>query len=220
MGWLKRILGSSVGQKAIVGLTGVALVLYLIIHMVENLQVFGPNEGVGINAWANTLHALPFLPIIEFGLFAVFVIHIGLTIKLARDNRAARATRYQSHGTKRDAKVRVAQSRTMAFSGIVVLGFLFLHVWDFRLQHETITEGIGLAATIKSNLQVWWRAVIYLLGVSLITWHMAHGISSASRSFGVNHSKWTPVIVKGGTVVAVLIGLGFAAIPVWALLTR
>lgn len=220
MGWLGKILGSTVGQKVVVGLTGLALALFVVAHLLENLLVMGPNGGEALNKWAAFLHSLPILPLIEIGLFAMLLIHIGLTIKLTRENRASRGSRYAAIGTKRADKLGVLASRTMPISGIIVLLFLALHLWDFRLDREGTEAVGGIATAVGEKLQVWWRAGIYVVGVSVIAWHLSHGIQSAFRSLGINHSKWTPVIAKGGSAIALLIGIGFVIIPLWALFIR
>ncbi|MEZ4268072.1 MAG: succinate dehydrogenase cytochrome b subunit [Myxococcota bacterium] len=220
MGWLRKILGSTVGQKVVVALTGLALALFVVFHMLENLMVMAPDGGAALNKWAAFLHSLPILPLIEIGLFSMLIIHIGLTIKLTRENQASRGSRYASTGTKRTDKVGVLASRTMPISGVIVLLFLALHIWDFRLDREGTEAVGGIATAVGDKLAVWWRAGIYIVGVSVIAWHLSHGIQSAFRSFGLNHSKWTPIIVKGGTALAVVIGIGFAAIPLWALFIR
>jgi succinate dehydrogenase / fumarate reductase cytochrome b subunit len=220
VGWLGKILGSTVGQKVIVGLTGLALFLFVLIHLVENLMVMGPNGGQALNEWAAFLHSLPILPLLEIGLFSMLLIHIGLTVKLTRANLASRGSRYASTGTKRTDKLGVLASRTMPISGVIVLAFLALHIWDFRLDREGTEAVGGISIAIGNKLAVGWRAAIYMVGVSVIAWHLSHGIQSAFRSFGVNHSKWTPVIVKAGSALALIIGIGFVAIPLWALFIR
>ncbi len=220
VGWLGKILGSTVGQKVVVGLTGLALAAFVLLHVLENLLVMGPNGGQALNEWAAFLHSLPILPLLEIGLFSMLVIHVGLTIKLTRENRASRGTRYAATGTKRNDKLGVLASRTMALSGVIVLAFLALHIWDFRLDREGTEVAGGIANAIGTKLNVGWRAAIYIVGVSVIAWHLSHGIQSAFRSLGVNHSKWTPIIAKGGSAIALLIGLGFVAIPLWALFIR
>jgi succinate dehydrogenase / fumarate reductase cytochrome b subunit len=217
--WLGKILGSTVGQKVVVALTGLALVAFVIIHLLENLMVMGPDGGAALNRWAAFLHSLPILPLLEIGLFSMLIIHIGLTIKLTRDNQASRGSRYAAVGTKRTDKAGVLASRTMPISGIIVLVFLALHLWDFRLDREA-SEAVGVAAAVGNKLGVWWRALIYIAGVAVLSWHLSHGVQSAFRSLGVSHSKYTPAIVKTGTAIAVVVGLGFAAIPLWALFIR
>ena len=87
-----RILGSSVATKLLIGLTGLTLFLYLVVHIVGNLMVFG--GPAFFNQYAYTLEGNPFLPIVEVGLLLIVVVHTFKTIRMFLNNRRARPVRY------------------------------------------------------------------------------------------------------------------------------
>ncbi|MGM0576376.1 MAG: succinate dehydrogenase cytochrome b subunit [Myxococcota bacterium] len=219
MSWLKRIFGSTIGKKLVVGLTGLALVVFLIIHLAGNMQYFvGPDA---LNEYADGLHKLPGFVVLEVGLILIFLIHIGFTISLILDNRKAKGSKYQAAGlnTKRTSVSQTLASRMMGVSGIIVLGFLILHVIDFRVPHaEIIASEGGLSAAMDAKLGQVWRGAIYVIGSLLVGWHVFHGFQSSFRSFGYNHSKFTPWLQKIGAFLAVLFGAGFALFPIWIIL--
>lgn len=216
MAWLTRTLKSTIGRKWIVGLTGLALVGFLVGHMAGNLQIFLPSNQ--FNDYAHSLHGAWFFPVVEYGLIAVFLVHIALVIGLAIQNRKARGGQgYHTTATKQKKSLasRFWASKTMVASGLILIAFLVVHVLDFRLRHDEITN---LQADVIGRLAEPWRAVLYIAGSLLAAWHMFHGFQSAFRSLGVVNKKWTPIIEKLGVGLSVLIGLGFTAIPVWILI--
>ncbi|MBF93651.1 MAG: succinate dehydrogenase [Myxococcales bacterium] len=216
---MMRLLRSGIGTKILVAVTGLGLVGFLASHVAGNMNIFlPPRKGQpAIEAYADQLHHIPGFIFIELGLVAMFVGHIMLTLMLVLQNRQAKGSRYAVQATKQQRSGNLA-SRTMAISGIIVLVFLVVHVSDFRLQRELITNSGGLEANLLEKLAVPWRAALYVVGSILISFHMTHGIASAFRSFGLAHEKYTPIIEKAGYTLGIVIGLGFASIPIYALI--
>src|SRR5438105_6144599 len=87
-----RVFSSSVGTKLVIGVTGLALFLYLVLHIAGNLMVFG--GPAFFNKYAYTLEGNPLLPIVELGLLAIFLIHIFKTVRMFLQNQQARPVRY------------------------------------------------------------------------------------------------------------------------------
>ncbi len=220
MGWLKSFVASTIGQKFVVGLTGLALVLFLIIHGLGNLNIFGGAES--LNGYATKLHSIPGFLVVELGLLGMFVVHILMTIRLVMANKVARGSGYAVKSSKRsEGKLAYLASKTMPISGLIVLAFLVIHVLDFRL-NPSLFQGEGAAPEGKSTLydlvitelSVGWKAGLYVVASLLIGWHMFHGIQSAARSLGVNHSRFTPLIIRGGAGLAWLLAILFAVFPI------
>jgi len=217
---LKRIFDSTIGQKALVGLTGLGLVGFLITHLVGNLTMYAGNDGESFNAYSQALHDLgPLLYAAEIGLLTIFIAHIVLVARLVLKQReSGGGGRYAVANTKRDGgKLGLKSSRMMAVSGTIVLVFIVVHIWDFRLQLEPDTN---LFEMVKTALQEPWRMGLYVVGSFLVGWHVFHGFQSAFRSLGVNHSSWTPALEKAGAWLAVIFGLGFASFPLWIFFTQ
>jgi len=211
---------SGIGRKALVAISGLGLVGFLIAHLSGNLLIYkNPEAGEQhpLNEYAENLHSVPGFTFIELGLLFLFVLHIALVISLTLENRRARGpVGYSVSKTKRKSGLLNAlASRTMAISGVTVLVFLAVHIADFRLKRG---GDEGPAEMIMTALSEPWRAALYVIGSLLVGWHLFHGFQSAFRSMGVNHPKYTPWIVGVGTFLAVVIALGFASIPVWVFL--
>lgn len=227
MSWFTQIWSSSVGKKVLVAVTGLGLLGFLFGHIFGNLHLFW--GGDELNEYAMHLHEYWFLPLAEIGIIAMFIVHIGLVIKLTLENRSARgAQRYAVHKSKKPS-FSYFTSRMMLVSGLIVLTFLVVHILDYRLERAAHDEALAqclaagtviaecnhtIGAEVLTSLQVPWRAALYTLGSLLIGWHLFHGIQSAFRSFGVAHDKWTPVINKAGATIGIVLGLLFASIPV------
>jgi len=215
--WLKRTFGSSVGTKLLVGLTGLGLVGFLIAHLTGNLLIY-VDGGQALNRYADGLHQLPGFQVMELGLMGCFVLHIVMTIRLSLANRAAKGITSQARGTKRtEGLLGLLASKTMAISGLIVLVFLVIHIWDFRLQRDPALDVANLIFETLSNPL---HAALYAVGSILVAWHLSHGFQSAFRSLGFNHPDLTPMLVKLGSLLAILLGVGFASIPVWIAFLR
>ena len=212
---------STVVRKWIVGLSGLALVGFLVGHMAGNVLIY--KEGA-MNAYAKGLHEIALLPLIEIGLLLMFILHIGLVIgHVLQSNKARGPSTYNVSASKRKegGMFELISAKAMAISGIIVLAFLVVHILDFRLQREEI-EGVagGVEAYTKTTLAVGWKAILYAVASLLVGWHIFRGIQSGFRSIGFYHAKYTPVIHKAGRALSVIVGLGFASVPLWILFTQ
>src|SRR6266699_4960850 len=120
---------SSVGKKMIVAITGIILILFVIGHLLGNLQIFiGPDW---INGYSQHLRDLgPLLWAIRLFLLTTVVIHIWVTIQLAIENRRARPEAYID---RRYVKATVA-SRHTVMSGLIVLAFIIYHLAHFTVR--------------------------------------------------------------------------------------
>jgi succinate dehydrogenase / fumarate reductase cytochrome b subunit len=208
---------SSVGRKMIVAVTGIILLLFVIGHLLGNLQIFlGPDW---INGYAQHLRDLGiFLWVIRGFLLLAVILHIYFTILLAIENRRARPQRYAE---KEHVKATFA-SRHMAMSGLVVLAFLLYH-----LAHFTVRVTDPRFALLKADplnhydvysmmvygFQNYYVSGFYVLGMWLLALHLSHGSSSFFQSLGFNNQKLAPRLARGGRILAWLIFIGYTAIP-------
>lgn len=210
--WFANALDSSVGRKALMALTGLFLFVFLIGHLAGNLTLFFDADGTAFNAYVEKIKSFGALVYVaEVGLAALFLAHIALGIRLTLQNREARRQKYvvrATHGRETPA------SGSMIVTGLVVGGFLIVHLFDFRFD-DGFTE--DPAALVKETLHGPLRALIYLLAMVALALHLSHGIRSAFQSLGASHPRWNVVLERTGTALAVLIGLGFAAFPVYFL---
>lgn len=210
-----RFYQSSIGKKVIVALTGAALVLFVIAHMIGNLLIFaGPDA---INAYAKGLADLgPLLWLARLGLLAAAVLHITATIQLTIANKAARP---QEYGMKEYRRA-TSGSRTMIWSGVIILVFLIYHLCHF-------TWGVANGYYDKENTRYflpdgshnvynmvvdgfsWFpAALLYLVGMALLFRHLGHGIASMFQTLGLTTPKARPLIEGAGNVVALALFAG------------
>jgi len=206
----------------IVAVTGIILILFVIGHLLGNLQIFlGPEW---INGYSQHLHDLgPILWAIRIFLLATVIIHIYVTIRLAIDNRRARPEAYQE---KRHIKATFA-SRHMVMSGLIILAFVIYH-----LAHFTVRVTDRRFALLKMDpsghydvysmmvygFQNPYVTAFYVLGLFLLTLHLSHGSSSFFQSLGLNNQKLAPRLAAGGRIFAWLLFIGYTSIPVAVLL--
>ncbi len=212
MSWLERFLHSSIGRKALMAVTGLLLIGYLVLHLAGNLTLYADEKGESFNTYAESIAGNPLLPLAEVGLLALFLVHIGLGVRVALANREARKAGYR---VRTSLGQRTFSSSTMLVTGVLVLVFLVVHVYDFRLPKLMGSpEAADLALLVKRRLASPIGAGIYLLGVGALGLHLAHAFQSAFQTLGVNHPRYRPLIARAGLALAVLLFLGFASFPI------
>jgi succinate dehydrogenase / fumarate reductase cytochrome b subunit len=213
-------LGSSVGTKLLIGITGLALFLYLVIHIAGNLIVFlGPDA---FNKYAYTLEGNPLIPVIEIGLLLIFLIHVYKTIRMFLHNQHARPVRYAMKKYAGRPSRKSLASSTMIVSGLWLLVFIIIHVKAFRYgtEYEWPAGGRDLYRLEMENFANPLTVGFYVLSMVIVGSHLWHGIASAFQSLGADQPKWTPRLLVAGKVIAVLIAGGFIVIAVWAYLNH
>jgi len=222
MSTLLRVFSSSVGTKLLIGLTGLALFAYLVLHLLGNAVIFaGPDV---FNRYSDTLISNPLILPIEIGLAAIFLLHIYKAIANYLGNQAARPIRYAKSRNAGHTSRKSAASSTMIWSGLVLLLFVVVHVKQFKYGTWYETAGPApirdLARTeIEIFSQPLWVA-FYVACTLVAGLHLRHGIASAFQSIGVDHPVYTRRLTTLGIIFAVVIGGGLAVIPIWVYLTR
>lgn len=223
MKWITKLLTSSLGQKLIMSLTGIFLILFLIVHLAGNLQLLAHDNGESFNIYAAFMSHNPFIRVISIGLYTFIVLHAVQGMALYFTNRKAKGP-YSSKG-----KVDGADwpSRNMALLGILIFAFLLLHMGDFWWKmrftdslplvnysgHDQPVEDIF--SRVHVAFQELWIVIVYLIGVIALAFHLVHGFQSAFQTLGLNHKKYTPVIKGIGWIYAILFPLGFAILPLY-----
>jgi succinate dehydrogenase / fumarate reductase cytochrome b subunit len=213
---------SSVGKKMIVAVTGIILILFVIGHLLGNLQIFlGP---AWINGYSEHLRELgPFLWLIRIFLLVTVIVHIYVTIRLAIDNRRARPEAYID---KEYVKATFA-SRHMVMSGLIVLAFIIYHIAHFTVRVTDPRFALLKADPLNHydvysmmvyGFQNYFVSAFYVLGLWLLALHLSHGSSSFFQSLGLNNKTLTPRLAFGGRVFAWLLFIGYTSIPVAVLL--
>lgn len=213
--WLIRALSTTVGQKLVMGATGLLLCGFLVVHLAGNLLLFQGPEAY--NHYAHKLHDNELLPLAEAGLLVLFLLHIILAFTTAGANTMARPVGYREKQSKLSSGLMVQPHNYMFVTGVIVLGFLLLHLADMRLaelgwrfKYDSEATPAAHAIQVLSDPV---SATVYLLGSLVLGVHLLHGFQSAFKSLGLNHPKYTPFITKLGVLFAAVIGIGFASLP-------
>ncbi|HJM56394.1 MAG TPA: succinate dehydrogenase cytochrome b subunit [Planctomycetota bacterium] len=214
--WIGRFLSSSVGKKTVLAVTGLSLVGFLVAHLLGNFSLY--TGGIeGFNEYAAALEDLGgLLMAAEVGLFALFVIHMGLALRIVRENRLARQEAYRVNATMGSS---TAASRSMAITGLIVLLFLIVHIIDFRVP-TLLGDMDNLGEAVVQRLASPVGATIYLLGILALGLHLRHAIQSALQTLGIQHPNWSPFLRAGAMALAAALALGFASFPIYCLLSE
>jgi succinate dehydrogenase / fumarate reductase, cytochrome b subunit len=203
---------STNGKKAVMAVTGAILFLFVIGHLLGNLQIFDGRDR--LNAYGAFLKNLgELLWIVRLGLIAAVLLHIVATIQLALRNQKARPVGYK---VKKSVASNYAD-RTMYWSGPIVLAFVIFHLLQFTAGYihpeSQFIEG-DVYHNVVAGFSVWWVSVWYIFSMILLGFHLRHGLWSMFQSLGVNHPRHTPVLQQAALWIAILITVGYISIPV------
>ncbi|MFD9737516.1 succinate dehydrogenase cytochrome b subunit [Umezawaea sp. NPDC059074] len=196
-----RLYRSTVGKKAVMAVTGVALLLFVVGHMVGNLAIFsGPAAIDGYAAW---LREIGIVWPLRFGLVIVVGLHMVAAVQLARRARKARPQGYE-HGRRPQSYA----ARTMRWGGVVIALFVVYHLLD-------LTAGVanphGVQGEVYNNLvadfRLWYVVLAYTIAVLALGLHLRHGVWSALQSLGVTTSRSIALVVAG------VICAGYLSVP-------
>jgi succinate dehydrogenase / fumarate reductase cytochrome b subunit len=212
-------LGSSIGKKILVALTGAVLVVFVLGHLVGNLLIFaGPDA---INEYGHFLQTVGHgmgVWVARIGLLACAVIHVVLTIQLTKENRAARTERYGRPKTIQAT----TSSLIMIFTGLMLLAFIIYHLMHFTFHvpndYGTYTTSLH-GETVHDVYRMmiagfsWWPAsLFYLISMALLCSHLSHGVSSMFQTLGLATARTWPFFRTFGRLYAAVIFLGNALI--------
>jgi succinate dehydrogenase / fumarate reductase cytochrome b subunit len=227
---ITNIFASSLGKKYIMAVSGVVLFLFVVGHLLGNLQIFlGPEV---INRYGHMLQSNPELiwPVRLF-LLLMIGLHIWSAAWLTAANRAARPVAYVEYKSPGATYA----SRTMFMSGIIVFVFIVYHLLHYtvrvpsvNLVHQNFAGNEfaeplkGLPAEMQQNIFKMmvvgfsniWVSAFYVLGVGLLCLHLSHGVSAMFQSLGWRNRTYTPILDKASRIVAALIFLGYISIPI------
>jgi succinate dehydrogenase / fumarate reductase cytochrome b subunit len=221
MSSFRRVFSSSVGTKLLIGLTGLLLFAYLLLHLAGNLIILAGRDT--FNTYSHALISNPLLVPVEIGLLLIFLLHIYKAVTNYVRNQRARPVQYQKKEWAHYTSRKSVSSTTMIWTGLVILLFVVIHVSQFKYGAYYETGSPPVRDLYRTEVDVFhlpvWVA-FYVVCVVLVALHLRHGIASAFQSIGLSHPVYTRRIVVWGTVLAVVIGAGFAIIPIWVYFAR
>jgi succinate dehydrogenase / fumarate reductase cytochrome b subunit len=208
MNWFFRAFSTSVGKKYLMAASGLLFLVFLATHLLGNLSIYGgPKAFV---SYAEHLHALgKLLVVAEVGLIVALIIHLTTAIFLFFENRRARPVRYK---VDKGGGGRTLSSQTMPYTGLLILGFIGVHLATFSHHFvDQTTRNIYQIAKAVFSQDIY--LIIYVIGVLVVAFHVRHGLWSAFQTVGANHPKYMPFIEKASTVFAIIVAIGFGSLP-------
>ena len=214
MSSLSKAFTSSIGRKFVMGLTGLFLISFLIVHVSINALIFLNDGGETFNVAADFMAHNIVIRIMEVGLFVGIILHIVQAIMLTSQNNAARPQKYAYNKASANSKW---YSRSMGLLGTLILMFLVLHLYHFWWPTKVAVYTHETHNTFQNIVMIFqelWVVAVYVLGVISLGYHLLHGFQSSFQTMGWNHKKWTPVVKTVGVWFSIIVPVIFALMPI------
>lgn len=210
-----QLFSSSIGRKAVIAVTGLLMVLFVVGHLLGNLTIFwGPS---GINAYAMHLHELaPIVWTTRIVMGLAVVLHIVLSIQLTLENQAAKPQKY---AVSKSLRATFA-SKNMIWTGLALGAFIGYHLLQFTFR---VTPGLTLGTDALQRFDVYSMVVaslrnvlvgiVYLVAMVSLWLHLSHGVQSVFQTLGLSNATLLPRYEVVGKVLSAIFLAGFGAIP-------
>lgn len=225
MGWFTKFITSSLGQKLVMSLTGLFLILFLCVHLYGNMQLFRNDEGFAYNAFTKFMVHNPLIELIAYLLYIFILLHSIQGIALWIQNRRSRGPNAYAVKVTKTTGTNSFASRNMAFLGLLIFVFLGIHMGDFwwamkndaipTIVHADGLEYQNMYLMVEESFSQGWIVVVYVLSMVGLFFHLLHGFQSAFQTLGINHTKYTPFIKVLGWVYSIVVPLAFAVMPIY-----
>jgi succinate dehydrogenase / fumarate reductase cytochrome b subunit len=217
---------SSLGKKYIMAITGIGLFIFVVGHLLGNLQIFiGPES---INRYGAFLQGMgELLWVARIGLLVTVLLHIWSAVKLSAENKAARPVGYGNYKPTGSSYA----SRTMLMSGLIIAAFIIYHLLHFTVQTPAINGSGTNFAELHDDKQrhdvyrmmiigfrVWYVSLFYIIGMVLLSLHLSHGVSAMFQSLGLRNRGWQPFLKGFAKFIAIFLLVGYCSIPIAVLL--
>jgi len=214
-----RFYSAPIGKKAVMAVTGLILVGYVVAHLLGNLQIYS-SDPEQINRYAAFLHnpsnLIP-LWIARSVLLLAVILHITASIQLFNQNRAARPVSYY----KKDDVPTSYAARTMIWSGPIVAAFVIFHILHLTVGAVLPTRDVNnnpitpdVHYNVISGFQNYAVSGFYIFAMILLCMHLYHGVWSMFQSLGISHPRYTTKLKKFAAILAILIAIGNCSIPI------
>jgi succinate dehydrogenase / fumarate reductase cytochrome b subunit len=211
-----RFYEAPIGKKVVMAVTGLMLFGYVLAHLLGNLQIYaGPDQ---INRYAAFLHN-PANAGLLWGarcvLLAAVGLHILAAVQLWMLKNDARPVSY----VKKDDAAATYASRTMEWSGPIVLAFIIFHILHLTVGAvgpvpQELADGPDVRANVINGFSNPLIAGFYIVAILMLCTHLYHGLWSMFQSLGISHPKYTPKLKKFAAIFAILIAIGNCSIPI------
>ena len=210
---------TTVGKKVVMAVTGLIGIGFLVVHMAGNLQVFIGQDK--LDAYGAVLHG-PLDEVtwlVRIVLIAAVILHVWAAWSLTQEANAARPVDY----AKRQPQVSTLASRTMRWGGVLLLVFIVFHILHFTAKvidpagwaHTHDADGrYDIYGNVVHSFRIWWVTLFYVVAMAFLALHLFHGAWSSVRTLGYAKPGEHPLRRKIALVVALVIAIGFALVPV------
>jgi succinate dehydrogenase / fumarate reductase cytochrome b subunit len=220
MNWFSNFFSSTIGRKVVMALTGLFVILFLVVHLIGNLQLLKSDSGQAFNIYAKVMTSNPFIKIISWVNYTAILVHVLWSIMITRRNRASRGSKgyamvdNSSHWT----------SRNMGILGTFIFIFIIIHLRDFWYEMHwggipTATyDGVeykNLYDVVDHVYSQLWFVALYVVSMALLAFHLFHGFGSAFQTLGLNHVKYNSLIKYTGVAFSIVVPALFALIPIY-----
>lgn len=211
------LLQSSITKKYVMGLTGIAWALFVMAHMLGNLLIFvGPDA---YNWYGHVLVSNPFIYVAEAGLVLTLVLHATTGMALTVRNKNARPEGYLVTQPSA-AKASTWSSRTMIYTGSLLLAFIIYHLITFKFgpYYETIVKGETIRDLHRLMVEVFQNplyVVGYIVCLVLVGFHLSHGFQASLQSLGFRHPRYTPALKVFSSIYGWVVAVGFISQPIY-----
>jgi len=218
--WIVEIYRTDLGKKYAMAISGTILLGFVIGHMIGNLHTFQGltqvNEyGEGLRDFGEPLfpRTLILWAFLRIPLAAAFAVHVHAAYVLGYKNLKARGTHYQS---PRDYLAANYASRTMRWSGTIVLLFLAWHLadltWGIKAVNPEFVRG-DIYNNLVFTFSRWPVVVLYLVAQIALAFHIRHGAWSLFQSIGANNPRFNKVRRTFANTLTAIVVIGFLAVP-------
>ncbi len=211
-----RLFSDSIGRKAVMAVTGLLMVLFVVGHLLGNLSIFaGPN---GINAYAMHLHEL--VPVVwgtRIVMLVSVLLHLFLSVQITLENSAAKPDKYAVQNSLRATFA----GKTMIWTGAIIGFFIAYHLLHFTFR---VTPNLVLGEDSLNRFDVYTMvytafssvlvAAVYVVAMVSLFLHLSHGIQSTFQTLGLSNAMLLPRYGTAGKVLSGIFLVGFGAIPV------
>ncbi|HET6272903.1 MAG TPA: succinate dehydrogenase cytochrome b subunit [Bacteroidota bacterium] len=214
MSKVSNFLTSSVGRKLMMGLSGLFLCSFLVVHLFINLFLFKQDGGATFDVYGEFMATYPLIRPLEWILFGGFLLHAFVGIWLWITNRQARPERY---AVNRASENSTLASRIGFITGAFVLVFLVVHINTFFVKSRFFPDGRTMYEIVVQAFQSPVYVGFYVVALVFLAYHLRHGFQSAFQTLGIRFEKYQPLIDAVGVVFWLLIPLAFAALPLYFL---
>jgi succinate dehydrogenase / fumarate reductase, cytochrome b subunit len=207
-----RFWQTTIGKKVIMAVSGFILFGFVVGHLLGNLQMFLPPEK--INHYSAALKSLP---VLLWGTRITLLVAVGLHIwssfQLWLLQREARPIQYVKKANPHSTYA----SRTMYWSGPIIAAFVIFHLLQFTfgvVHPRAPFDEHNVYNNVVTGFRFWPVSIFYIIAMTMLCYHLYHGLWSMFQSLGFSHPVYTPILQRAAKAIAILIAIGYISIPV------